>query len=64
MKTLIAAPDPSSNYIAARNRRDPGSGEWLMKDDRYKAWKQASQSLLWLHGIRALSPGPLQAHQN
>jgi hypothetical protein len=55
MKTLIDAPDPSSNYLAARGRRDPDSGEWLMKDDRYDAWKHASQSLLWLHGIRAFS---------
>jgi hypothetical protein len=52
MKTLIDAPDPSINYLAAKVRRDPNSGEWLMNDVRYKTWKDAPQYLLWLHGIR------------
>lgn len=55
IKTLLDAPDPSSNYLAAKSQRDPGSGHWLMEDKRYDAWKNASPSLLWLHGIRKIS---------
>lgn len=54
MKLLLDPPDAFTNYCAAKERRDPGSGKWLMEDSRYKAWKQNPQSLLWLHGIRTL----------
>lgn len=56
---MLAAPDPSTNYLAARDRRDPASGMWWMTDKRYHAWKDASQSLIWLHGIRAFGPSHL-----
>jgi hypothetical protein len=55
MKILIDAPDPSTNYLAAKSRRDTGSGEWLLNGDLYKRWQNAPQSLLWLHGIRMLA---------
>jgi hypothetical protein len=52
---MLDAPDPTINYHTAKDRRDAGSGEWLMGDDRYKKWKHASESLLWLHGIRTFA---------
>ncbi|KAK5705823.1 hypothetical protein LTR17_021334 [Elasticomyces elasticus] len=48
IKTLLDAPDPSSDYLAAKLQRDPGSGNWLIEDKRYGSWRNASPSLLWL----------------
>ncbi|KAJ7659522.1 ankyrin repeat-containing domain protein, partial [Mycena rosella] len=31
--------------------RQPGTGEWLLEDDHFKAWKSGLGGTLWCHGI-------------
>jgi hypothetical protein len=47
----LHVPDSSSNYAAACKRRQPGTGSWLLQDERFLDWKSSSASCLWLHGI-------------
>jgi hypothetical protein len=46
----IRAPDQRTNHGAARQKRETGTGGWLLDSDSYKAWKAASTGHLWLHG--------------
>ncbi|KAJ7487830.1 ankyrin repeat-containing domain protein [Mycena latifolia] len=31
--------------------RQPGTGEWLLEDSRFKAWKSSPGGTIWCHGI-------------
>jgi hypothetical protein len=42
-----------SNHYTAREERTDGTGEWLLRHERYREWRESSAStILWLHGIR------------
>ena len=42
-----------SNHYTARKERTDGTGEWLLRHERYREWRGSSAStILWLHGIR------------
>ena len=43
--------DPFDNYQAALNRRQPGTGDWLMKLDIFQAWSQQDCGIFWLRGL-------------
>ncbi|TQW01480.1 phytoene dehydrogenase [Cordyceps javanica] len=47
----LSAPDPSTNLNTAREQHQPGTGQWLLDSETYKAWKTTPASFLWLHGI-------------
>lgn len=41
------------NHFFARQGRTIGTGEWLLRDERYREWRASSTSkILWLHGVR------------
>ncbi|KAH0538447.1 hypothetical protein FGG08_004945 [Glutinoglossum americanum] len=41
-----------SNHYTARRERTGGTGEWLLRHERYREWRKSSAStILWLHGI-------------
>jgi hypothetical protein len=42
--------DTSINHIAAQEKHEPMTGNWLMKRSEFEHWKTAPNSLLWLHG--------------
>ncbi|RPA96813.1 hypothetical protein L873DRAFT_1845198 [Choiromyces venosus 120613-1] len=45
------------------NWPDPGTGEWLFKDDRYKRWRKSDKSeILWLHGGPGIGKTMLAKH--
>lgn len=47
----LSAVNPSQNYNLARDRHEPNTGEWLIRDnDIFKAWESLPHSFLWLHG--------------
>lgn len=46
----LCGTDPSSIYNTSRNRYEPGTNEWLIKDSKFKTWEMNAGSLLWLHG--------------
>jgi ankyrin repeat domain-containing protein 50 len=46
-----------SNHYTARKERTDGTGEWLLRHERYREWRGSSAStILWLHGIRRCCP--------
>ena len=42
--------DPFSNHTAAREKHEPGTGEWFISSHEYSYWMLPGRSL-WLHGI-------------
>ncbi|KAJ3825714.1 hypothetical protein F5880DRAFT_1477744, partial [Lentinula raphanica] len=49
LKEWLAAPDCSTNYTAALNKRVAGTGQWIFEDPTYLEWKKEG-SILWIHG--------------
>ena len=37
-------------YRAAEEQRESGTGEWISRSSKYKAWKKSDNKLLWLYG--------------
>lgn len=50
ISTWLSPPDPSSNFEAARKKRQPDTGLWLLEGPIYTKWKQTPSSFLWLYG--------------
>ena len=50
-KKWLTAPDPSINHNSARKRYHKDTGQWLLGDERYVAWKEQPNSLIWINGI-------------
>ncbi|KAF8345390.1 hypothetical protein F5887DRAFT_1282634 [Amanita rubescens] len=50
-KKWLNAPDPSINHNNIRKKHYKGTGQWLLGDERYVAWKEQSNSFLWINGI-------------
>ena len=42
--------DQNSNHSAARQKWEPGTGDWFLSSDQFAQWLQSKKSL-WLHGI-------------
>ena len=51
LRTWIAPPDPSVNYIAASGALHEGTASWCTEGITVADWK-TSGSLLWIHGKR------------
>ncbi|KAF8337718.1 hypothetical protein F5887DRAFT_1137875 [Amanita rubescens] len=50
-KKWLTAPDPSINHNSARKKYHQDTGQWLLGDERYIAWKEQANSLIWINGI-------------
>lgn len=50
----LAAPDPYSNHVASRKKRQANTGTWLLRSKPYVHWLQDPKTFLWLYGIREL----------
>ena len=50
IKDWLKAPDPSSNYNMAVEKRESTTGEWFVLNDDFKTWLDHPASLIWLHG--------------
>lgn len=46
----LSSPDPWTNHESARQRHEPGTGDWLLRATKYLEWKSGSIRLLWLYG--------------
>ena len=51
IRSWLSAPDPSMNYLKARKQQQPGTGLWLLQNEKFKKWKEDAASRLWLYGI-------------
>ncbi|KAJ3753430.1 ankyrin repeat-containing domain protein [Lentinula raphanica] len=49
LQEWLGAPDCSSNYAAALNKRVDGTGKWIFEDPTYLEWKKEG-SILWIQG--------------
>ncbi|KAH8805380.1 hypothetical protein F5884DRAFT_799144 [Xylogone sp. PMI_703] len=47
----FSPPDPTSNYIKARELCQESTGTWLVQSKQFTDWKVEENSFLWLHGI-------------
>lgn len=48
--TWLTKTDPISNHRAAREKHEPGTGEWFLSSHEFTHWLLPGRSL-WLHGI-------------
>jgi hypothetical protein len=48
----LSAPDPWSNHHSARERHEPGTGDWILQSNQYHQWKTRTSDLkpVWLYG--------------
>ena len=44
-------PDPSSNHVAALEKRCSETGGWFVDGEQFLSWKESVRSFLWIHGI-------------
>ncbi|ORY56389.1 uncharacterized protein BCR38DRAFT_505334 [Pseudomassariella vexata] len=51
LRNWLSPPDLSTNYNKALEQRNPGSGQWFLQIEAYKAWKREPNFFLWLNGI-------------
>jgi hypothetical protein len=47
----LSAPDPSTNYNKAFAQRHEDTGLWFIHGDKFKTWREQSNSVLWLYSI-------------
>ncbi|KAF8490583.1 hypothetical protein JB92DRAFT_1305039 [Gautieria morchelliformis] len=47
----LAAPDHESKDRNARSMRREETGSWFLEEERFREWREAPHSFLWLHGI-------------
>ncbi|KAH9215941.1 hypothetical protein DL95DRAFT_445710 [Leptodontidium sp. 2 PMI_412] len=47
----LAAPDPFTNHVANRKKRQSQTGTWLLRSEQYEHWLTTPHSFLWLYGI-------------
>jgi N-terminal domain of NWD NACHT-NTPase len=47
----LSAADPSIHYISAREKHEPETGDWLIKESTdFKNWENSPNSILWVNG--------------
>ncbi|KAF8477724.1 hypothetical protein DFH94DRAFT_90550 [Russula ochroleuca] len=51
----LSPPDPSANHNIACKAHHDGTAQWFFQGNIYSQWK-STDSLLWIHGKRALLP--------
>ncbi len=42
--------DQSEIFAASLRSHEPGTGDWLLRGETYKNWRETPHSTLWLHG--------------
>ncbi|THH11967.1 hypothetical protein EW146_g7869, partial [Bondarzewia mesenterica] len=47
----LSAPDPSVNYIEAREKFTLETGKWFIDGRRFADWKEKAGSFLWIYGM-------------
>ncbi|KAF9064043.1 hypothetical protein BDP27DRAFT_201288 [Rhodocollybia butyracea] len=50
IRDWLKAPDPSTNFVAACNKKIPGTGEWILSHEHFVKWRKDKSGLLWIHG--------------
>ncbi|KAF9048138.1 hypothetical protein BDP27DRAFT_694082 [Rhodocollybia butyracea] len=50
IRKWLKAPDPSTNFVAACDKRTPGTGEWIFSHPQFVEWREATSGTLWIQG--------------
>jgi hypothetical protein len=48
----LSPPDPSITHNRLLVEHHKGTGNWFLKSETFKIWRQTPASCLWIHGIR------------
>ena len=51
VRSWMAGVDPNNDLYSAREKWEPGTGEWFVRGKPFSNWKSNANSLLWLHGF-------------
>ena len=54
--------DPSSLHHRACSQYEPGTGDWVLRSDDWKAWISGTKRALWIHGIPGAGKTVLASH--
>jgi hypothetical protein len=54
----LSSLDFAAKQIDFFNRRQPGTGEWLLSDPRFKHWLEGKERILWCPGLRKTMAAP------
>jgi hypothetical protein len=58
----LSAPDPLSTHITSRRNCQPHTGQWFVKGNQFKQWRESPNSFLWIYGIRRFSNPYMQIY--
>jgi hypothetical protein len=50
IRNWLKAPDPSTNFITACDKKTLGTGEWILSQPQYIQWCEGTAGLLWIQG--------------
>ncbi|KAF9062201.1 ankyrin repeat-containing domain protein [Rhodocollybia butyracea] len=50
IQNWLKAPDPSTNFVAACDKRTPATGNWIFSDPQFAKWYQGTSGVLWIQG--------------
>ncbi|KAF9067573.1 ankyrin repeat-containing domain protein [Rhodocollybia butyracea] len=50
IQNWLKAPRPSENYVAACDKRTPGTGDWILSHPQFTQWCQGKPGMLWIQG--------------
>lgn len=51
IRDWLRAPDATTDYNAACEKKHPGTGAWLVKSSVFTTWLMADNAFLWLNGF-------------
>lgn len=54
--------NPSSLHHRACSQYEPGTGDWVLRSDDWKAWISGTKRALWIHGIPGAGKTVLASH--
>jgi hypothetical protein len=54
--------DPSALHHRACSQYEPGTGDWILRSDDWKAWISGQKRALWIHGIPGAGKTVLTSH--
>ncbi|KAF9064325.1 ankyrin repeat-containing domain protein [Rhodocollybia butyracea] len=50
IRNWLKAPDPSTNFVAACDKKTDGTGDWILSHSEYVKWHQGKHGILWIQG--------------
>ncbi|KAF9065839.1 ankyrin repeat-containing domain protein [Rhodocollybia butyracea] len=50
IQNWLKAPNPSTNFVAACDKKTAGTGEWILSHPEYDKWHQSKHGILWIQG--------------